>query len=151
MNVCYLIPGHLSYSDTPKEEGEVRMEQDSWPWHSSCRRLSRSYREAVSGRYDSPRQFWELLWLCRRDPRKKCRSWAACWWEGRPGKINFQFIESSSFNLNALINLAAETHFDLCTNTIINNGLNWIRPSKVKVVKESVSSQYQYFQMIADL
>ena len=36
INACYLIPGHLSYSDTPKEEGEVRMEQDSWPWHSSC-------------------------------------------------------------------------------------------------------------------
>ena len=67
------------------------------------------------------------------------------------GKENFQFIESSSFNLNAWINLAAETHFNLCTNTIINNGLNWIGPSKVKVVKESVSSQYQYFQMIADL
>ena len=32
------------------------------------------------------------------------------------GKENFQFIESSSFNLNAWINLAAETHFDLCTN-----------------------------------
>ena len=31
------------------------------------------------------------------------------------GKENFQ-LESSSFNLNAWINLAAETHFHLCTN-----------------------------------
>ena len=48
-NVHYLIPGHLSYSDTPKDEGEVSMEQDSWPWHSSCKGLSRSYLEAVEG------------------------------------------------------------------------------------------------------
>ena len=54
INVCYLIPGHLSYSDTPKEEGEVRMEQDSWPWHSSCagdQGYHYHYQEAVRGEY----------------------------------------------------------------------------------------------------